>query len=876
MKKRKKTRKRCLKGLTGINSVCNKSKVFPDIVDPPEQYDSLKLAFSRVPVRTSMIFWNVRGLANKLKILDYLATFDVIILAETHIERDAKNILKKLPTTHTWSPNPALRIHKKGRAMGGLLMGVRNTLKQITIRVSSELIVARKVEINRQWHTVIGIYRKPNKSLSYMNSELGKLLSQDPDRTIVLGDLNVYIGTLGNRGDPTGLRNTKHPEFDKEGRKWLNFFQSYGLQVLNGNKECDWKGEITRRQKRSSRASAQSYCPGTVIDYAFTTERVFEEIHTFEVVKREESDHDPIIIKWADKDIKELRTSSTLESIKLNRLDKVMTHEDAWKFINYKRRILETGTPPEQEFFSYFQSLLKETQQYEPMLRHQNKKAMHSIGPSIEKIEVSVALSVARKIYPESKLKRLVTYFQNLLEGKSIPNRWRETEICPTYNRGYKISTTSYKAVYRNDALYKVWAHFLCDRLTKEILQKIDKTHWILGRFRSALDNIYILNAMIQESIPGYEMLSALFIDLSKAFETVDRGCLWKIIKEAGISQYLIDCCREIYKTTLMKIGEAQFYTTNGLKRDCPLSPVLLALYIGFINRGLAKVRETRKELKINVWTHFDEMVIVANRDDLRSVMSKVKLQNATIYKKVNITANDMKILVFSKSGVTRSKNEEWLWDQIPVEKLKTHTYMGFTFQSNGQFDVHTQNLSSEAHRMLRFVYKLGKGKDLRTRLELFDKLVKPGLMHGSEIFGWKKYECLEKVQVRYLMWVMDLDPYASEHKVLLAAQKRLPLHIGMANVAMEYEKKGKRRVQDSGDRCLSWAIDYIQMSYGEGIRKIHIQDNVRWSQEDECNAMRNSENYCKAAKKRHIEFYKRSVVADASTRNQSSLKLPT
>lgn len=126
--------------------------------------------------------------------------------------------------------------------------------------------------------------------------------------------LNVYIGTLGNCGYPTGLRNTKYPEFEEEGRRWLNFFQGYGLQVLNGNKDGDWIGEITRRRKRSSRTSVQNYCPGTVIDYAFTTERVFEEIHTFEVVTRAESDHDPIIIKWADKGTKDLKISSPLQS----------------------------------------------------------------------------------------------------------------------------------------------------------------------------------------------------------------------------------------------------------------------------------------------------------------------------------------------------------------------------------------------------------------------------------------------------------------------------------------------------------------------------------------------------------------------------------
>jgi hypothetical protein len=40
----------------------------------------------------------------------------------------------------------------------------------------------------------------------------------------------------------------------------------------------------------------------------------------------------------------------------------------------------------------------------------------------------------------------------------------------------------------------------------------------------------------------------------------------------------------------------------------------------------------------------------------------------------------------------------------------------------------------------------------------MFDSLVKSVMMYGAEIWGWREQEGLERVQGKYLKWVLGID----------------------------------------------------------------------------------------------------------------------
>ena len=104
-------------------------------------------------------------------------------------------------------------------------------------------------------------------------------------KCIVVGDWNARIGNLGSKDElHMDARPTKDEERNNEGYEMLELFDDYGFNILNGNMEGDWGGEVTHVGYRSK----------SVIDYGAANEEAWENITRFEVGDKTESDHFPL------------------------------------------------------------------------------------------------------------------------------------------------------------------------------------------------------------------------------------------------------------------------------------------------------------------------------------------------------------------------------------------------------------------------------------------------------------------------------------------------------------------------------------------------------------------------------------------------------
>ena len=75
-----------------------------------------------------------------------------------------------------------------------------------------------------------------------------------------------------------------------------------------------------------------------------------------------------------------------------------------------------------------------------------------------------------------------------------------------------------------------------------------------------------------------------VFVDLTKAFDTVNRTCLWKVLKKLDIPDNMFNIIISFYdgmKASVMSDGEwsNSFPVTNGTKQGYLMAPALFALY---------------------------------------------------------------------------------------------------------------------------------------------------------------------------------------------------------------------------------------------------------------------------------------------------------
>jgi len=115
--------------------------------------------------------------------------------------------------------------------------------------------------------------------------------------------------------------------------------------------------------------------------------------------------------------------------------------------------------------------------------------------------------------------------------------------------------------------------------------------------------------------------------------------------------------------------------------------------------------------------------------------------------------------LRFRKGG-GRKRKKEWNWKGRKIEEAKEIKYLGYVLQKNGGQEAQVKDRGKKAAAILGQVWGIGKKKFGRyqgRRLWLFDRLVWTVMGYGVEVWDWKEKEELEKLEERYLRWVLGV-----------------------------------------------------------------------------------------------------------------------
>ena len=143
--------------------------------------------------------------------------------------------------------------------------------------------------------------------------------------------------------------------------------------------------------------------------------------------------------------------------------------------------------------------------------------------------------------------------------------------------------------------------------------------------------------------------MSFYFTDYAKSFDSVDHDKMWKILKEMGIPDHLPCHLRKLYagQEATIKIGHGTmdwFKIGKVICQSYILSPCLFKLYAEYIlwNTGLGDSQAgiTIASRNIHNLRYTNDTILMAEREELKSLLMKVKEENKKADLKLNIQKN--------------------------------------------------------------------------------------------------------------------------------------------------------------------------------------------------------------------------------------------
>ena len=181
----------------------------------------------------------------------------------------------------------------------------------------------------------------------------------------------------------------------------------------------------------------------------------------------------------------------------------------------------------------------------------------------------------------------LLKLFTQIWKEGGVPQDFKDADIVHLYkNKGDIKCCDNHRGISLLCIAGKLFARLLLNRLFKHAddIGVVPESQCGFRPGRGTNDMNFALR-QIQEKCRLYgEDLYLLFIDLTKAFDTVNRQGLWEILNKIGCPPLFVDLIRSFHDGMQVTVREGSdrsqpFGVTSGTKQGCVLAPTLFSIF---------------------------------------------------------------------------------------------------------------------------------------------------------------------------------------------------------------------------------------------------------------------------------------------------------
>nr|VZI12368.1 unnamed protein product [Spirometra erinaceieuropaei] len=179
----------------------------------------------------------------------------------------------------------------------------------------------------------------------------------------------------------------------------------------------------------------------------------------------------------------------------------------------------------------------------------------------------------------------LTALFQARCRQGEVPQDFKDATIVHLYKRkGNRQVCDNHRGIFLLNIAGKIFARILLNRLNNHLEQGLlPESRCGFRRHRGTTDMIFAARQLQEKCQEMRTHLYSTFVDLTKAFDTVNREGLWKIMQKFGCPERFTQMVRQLHDGMMARVTDngaisEAFAVTNGVKQGCVLAPTLLSL----------------------------------------------------------------------------------------------------------------------------------------------------------------------------------------------------------------------------------------------------------------------------------------------------------
>lgn len=369
-----------------------------------------------------------------------------------------------------------------------------------------------------------------------------------------------------------------------------------------------------------------------------------------------------------------------------------------------------------------------------------------------------------------------------------FPEEWKEGIIVKLPKKGDPTKCGNWRGISLLSIVNKIFYKVILNRIMKVLDKDIRNEQSGFRAGRSCADNINVLRIIIEQSAEFQSPLYLLFIDYEKAFDSINRECIWVALRNRGLPEKLIRLikigytgyrCRVLHKGILTE----PFPTETGVRQGCILSPLLFLIIMDEVMRKT--VNGKRRGITWNLTETLEDLeyaddacMISHNFQQLRDKMEALQIESS----KMGLKINKQKTKLMRVN--VQNKNDLQCEEEV-IEQVNSFNYLGAKLTSDGGSLKDVEHRINKARGAFSSMNKIWRAKNIKinTKLKVYNTTVKPVLMYGCE--SWcvtneirRKLQTFVNRCLRYILKIWWPETITNEELKIKTRQQDINIQI--------------------------------------------------------------------------------------------------
>jgi hypothetical protein len=331
------------------------------------------------------------------------------------------------------------------------------------------------------------------------------------------------------------------------------------------------------------------------------------------------------------------------------------------------------------------------------------------------------------------------------------PDQWRMNTIIPIHKKGNKSDINNYRGISLMSIVAKTYNKILLNRIYDPINSILGDNQAGFRRKRSTVEHVHVLNRIVEDAKINKKPYFMIFVDFQKAFDSIDRNVIWKILKNIGVPDKIIKAISCLYTDTKSKVlvnGKLseEIRTKTGIIQGDTLSPFLFIIVMDYVFKLIApkykgKGYNFADDLNITELLFADDVALIGSKStEVIGYLEELMKKAQTVGLKINY--GKTKYLTNTDCERWAKQKKITALKEMGIDRVDDFKYLGC-----GITDLKKEIKNRKGQAWGNF-WKLGKiwkspDIDQMTKIRIANALILPIFLYGSE--AWTLTETLKE-----------------------------------------------------------------------------------------------------------------------------------